>query len=97
MTLILLTGAGFSRNWRGWLASEAFEYVLQRWVRTYANSRRASDCPHFLTPSAAPYLLGGGPLIRQSRGADLSSKDIAFLTRSAPQGQGVSTAAGGVP
>src|ERR1700733_9926625 len=28
MTLILLTGAGFSRNWGGWLASEAFEYVL---------------------------------------------------------------------
>jgi hypothetical protein len=30
MTLILLTGAGFSRNWGGWLASEAFEYVLGR-------------------------------------------------------------------
>lgn len=28
MTLILLTGAGFSRNWGGWLASEAFEYLL---------------------------------------------------------------------
>jgi hypothetical protein len=25
---ILLTGAGFSRNWGGWLASEAFEYLL---------------------------------------------------------------------
>jgi hypothetical protein len=24
----LLTGAGFSRNWGGWLASEAFEYLL---------------------------------------------------------------------
>ena len=30
MTLILLTGAGFSRNWGGWLASEAFEDVLRR-------------------------------------------------------------------
>jgi hypothetical protein len=28
MTRILLTGAGFSRNWGGWLASEAFEYLL---------------------------------------------------------------------
>jgi hypothetical protein len=25
---ILFTGAGFSRNWGGWLASEAFEYLL---------------------------------------------------------------------
>jgi hypothetical protein len=24
----LLTGAGFSRNWGGWLADEAFEYLL---------------------------------------------------------------------
>lgn len=24
----LLTGAGFSRNWGGWLAAEAFEYLL---------------------------------------------------------------------
>src|SRR5690349_13224160 len=24
----LLTGAGFSYNWGGWLASEAFEYLL---------------------------------------------------------------------
>jgi hypothetical protein len=28
LTRILLTGAGFSRNWGGWLASEAFEYLL---------------------------------------------------------------------
>ncbi len=28
MTFVLLTGAGFSRNWGGWLASEAFEYLL---------------------------------------------------------------------
>jgi hypothetical protein len=28
MTHILLTGAGFSHNWGGWLASEAFEYLL---------------------------------------------------------------------
>jgi len=28
MTRILLTGAGFSRNWGGWLATEAFEYLL---------------------------------------------------------------------
>src|SRR5438132_13270345 len=28
MPHILLTGAGFSRNWGGWLADEAFEYVL---------------------------------------------------------------------
>lgn len=28
MTFILLTGAGFSRNWGGWLANEAFEYLL---------------------------------------------------------------------
>jgi len=25
---VLLTGAGFSRNWGGWLADEAFEYLL---------------------------------------------------------------------
>lgn len=25
---LLLTGAGFSRNWGGWLANEAFEYLL---------------------------------------------------------------------
>jgi len=30
LTLILLTGAGFSRNWGGWLANEVFEYVLGR-------------------------------------------------------------------
>jgi hypothetical protein len=24
----LLTGAGFSRNWGGWLANEVFEYLL---------------------------------------------------------------------
>lgn len=28
MTRILLTGAGFSRNWGGWLANEAFEYLI---------------------------------------------------------------------
>jgi hypothetical protein len=28
MATYLLTGAGFSRNWGGWLASEAFEYLL---------------------------------------------------------------------
>ena len=28
MTFILRTGAGFSRNWGGWLASETFEYLL---------------------------------------------------------------------
>ena len=28
MTHILLTGAGFTRNWGGWLANEAFEYLL---------------------------------------------------------------------
>ncbi len=28
MPQILLTGAGFSRNWGGWLANEAFEYLL---------------------------------------------------------------------
>jgi hypothetical protein len=27
MTRILLTGTEFSRNWGGWLASEAFEYL----------------------------------------------------------------------
>jgi hypothetical protein len=30
MTAILLTGAGFTRNWGGWLANEAFEYLLGR-------------------------------------------------------------------
>jgi hypothetical protein len=25
---ILLTGAGFSRNWGGWLADEVFDYLL---------------------------------------------------------------------
>lgn len=28
MNFLLLIGAGFSRNWGGWLASEAFEYLL---------------------------------------------------------------------
>jgi hypothetical protein len=28
MTFILLTGAGFSRNWGGWLSSQTFEYLL---------------------------------------------------------------------
>ena len=28
MSHILLLGAGFSRNWGGWLATEAFEYLL---------------------------------------------------------------------
>ena len=28
MAYYLLTGAGFSRNWGGWLADEAFEYLL---------------------------------------------------------------------
>jgi len=28
MTYILLTGAGFSHNWGGWLADETFEYLL---------------------------------------------------------------------
>jgi hypothetical protein len=28
MARYLLTGAGFSRNWGGWLASEAFEYLI---------------------------------------------------------------------
>ena len=28
MTHILLTGAGFSRNWGGWLTDEVFEYLL---------------------------------------------------------------------
>lgn len=28
MSCMLLLGAGFSRNWGGWLAAEAFEYLL---------------------------------------------------------------------
>jgi hypothetical protein len=28
MNKVLLLGAGFSRNWGGWLAKEAFEYLL---------------------------------------------------------------------
>lgn len=28
MSVYLLTGAGFSRNWGGWLANEAFEYLI---------------------------------------------------------------------
>ena len=28
MSYVLLTGAGFSRNWGGWLADECFEYLL---------------------------------------------------------------------
>jgi hypothetical protein len=28
VTHVLLTGAGFSRNWGGWLATEAFEYLI---------------------------------------------------------------------
>jgi len=28
MNFVLLLGAGFSRNWGGWLANEAFEYLL---------------------------------------------------------------------
>ena len=30
MTNVLQTGAGFTRNWGGWLANEAFEYLLGR-------------------------------------------------------------------
>ena len=30
MASILPTGAGFSRNWGGWLTTEAFEYLLGR-------------------------------------------------------------------
>jgi SIR2-like domain len=30
VTHILLTGAGFTYNWGGWLSSEAFEYLLSR-------------------------------------------------------------------
>jgi hypothetical protein len=28
VTHVLLTGAGFSRNWGGWLANEAFEHLI---------------------------------------------------------------------
>lgn len=28
MNHLLLLGAGFSKNWGGWLASEAFEYLI---------------------------------------------------------------------
>lgn len=28
MNFLLLLGAGFSRNWGGWLADEAFEYLI---------------------------------------------------------------------
>ena len=28
MNFVLLLGAGFTRNWGGWLASEVFEYLL---------------------------------------------------------------------
>lgn len=28
MNHLLLLGAGFSRNWGGWLANEVFEYLL---------------------------------------------------------------------
>lgn len=28
MNYYLLLGAGFSHNWGGWLASEAFEYLI---------------------------------------------------------------------
>ena len=28
MPKLLLLGAGFSRNWGGWLATEVFEYLL---------------------------------------------------------------------
>ena len=36
MPCVLLTGAGFSRNWGGWLAIEAFEYLLgcPEWTET---------------------------------------------------------------
>jgi hypothetical protein len=30
MSALLFTGAGFSHNWGGWLANEAFEYLLGR-------------------------------------------------------------------
>ena len=26
---LLLTGAGFSRNWGGWLSSEVYDYLLK--------------------------------------------------------------------
>ena len=28
MSQLLLTGAGFTRNWGGWLSNEAFEFLL---------------------------------------------------------------------
>jgi len=30
MTVVLLTGAGFSRNWGGLLAKDAFDHLLSR-------------------------------------------------------------------
>jgi hypothetical protein len=47
MTHILLTGAGFSRNWGGWLANEVFEYLLgdpeiTRGIRTQLFTDRSS-------------------------------------------------------
>jgi len=39
MPRYLLTGAGFSRNWGGWLANEAFEYLLGS-AHTDAHLRR---------------------------------------------------------
>jgi hypothetical protein len=37
---ILLTGAGFSRNWGGWLANEAFEYMMGEFGLDEATVRR---------------------------------------------------------
>jgi hypothetical protein len=48
MNYVLLLGAGFSRNWGGWLASEAFEYLLgcaqlDADLRTLLWSHRTTD------------------------------------------------------
>jgi hypothetical protein len=55
MAIILLTGAGFTRNWGGWLANEAFEYLLGRTEigselrnRLWANRVKALGFEHTL-------------------------------------------------
>jgi hypothetical protein len=58
MTFVLLTGATFSHNWGGWLASESFEYLLGcpdlnadlRLDQNHSPCAMAPEVPAYLRP-----------------------------------------------
>lgn len=68
MTSYLLLGAGISRNWGGWPASEAFEYLLGRQeIAGNEPLRRLLWKPPKALGHFTPLLLvGKTPLLRQS-------------------------------